>query len=99
MWSAITNPYLVPDDSSFRVAHSATSPPRGAPEGKRAKKALAERVTELEELSRCLFAYDKVAVLCIFQAMDAAGKDGVIRTVFTGVDPSGLEVHYFKQPS
>ncbi len=61
--------------------HRATAPAR--PNGKRAKKALAERVEELDDLSRCLYAHDKIALLCIFQAMDAAGKDGAIRAVFT----------------
>ena len=99
MWTAPSSPYLVPDDGSFRIAHAATVPPRDAPEGKRSKKELAKRVEELDDLARCLYAYDRVAVLCIFQAMDAAGKDGVIRAVFSGVDPAGVEVHYFKQPS
>ncbi len=46
-----------------------------------------------------LFATDKYAVLCIFQAMDAAGKDSTIRAVFTGVNPAGCQVYSFKQPS
>jgi PPK2 family polyphosphate:nucleotide phosphotransferase len=99
MWTAIANPYLVPDDGSFRIAGSPTGPPRGAPEGKRAKKELEKHVEQLDDLSRCLYAHDRIAVLCIFQAMDAAGKDGTIRAVLSGVDPAGLEVHYFKQPS
>jgi PPK2 family polyphosphate:nucleotide phosphotransferase len=99
MWSAPASPYLVPDDGSFRVARGATAPPAGAPNDKDAKKRLGERIKELDDLARCLYAHDQIAVLCIFQAMDAAGKDGVIRAVFSGVEPAGVEVHYFKQPS
>jgi len=72
-------------------------------DGKSDKKAdkgrLAELVEELDDLQRVLWAHDRIAVLCVFQAMDAAGKDSTIRAVFSGVDPSGVEVHYFKQPS
>jgi PPK2 family polyphosphate:nucleotide phosphotransferase len=99
MWTAPPSPYLVPADGSFRVAKSPTGPPEGEHDGKRAKRQLAELMEELDELSRVLYANDRVAVLCVFQAMDAAGKDGTIRDVFTGVDPSSLEIHYFKQPS
>jgi PPK2 family polyphosphate:nucleotide phosphotransferase len=74
-------------------------PALGRPGGKRAERRLAELLEEIDDLSRVLYADDRVAVLCIFQAMDAAGKDGTIRDVFTAVDPASLEVHYFKQPS
>ena len=56
-------------------------------------------VDELYELQKMLYAHDKYAVLCVFQAMDAAGKDGTIRAVTTGINPAGFQVHSFKQPS
>jgi len=54
---------------------------------------------EISELQDKLFAEGKVAVLIIFQAMDAAGKDGAIKHVMTGVNPQGVNVHSFKAPS
>src|SRR5712672_3747591 len=65
----------------------------------RAKEALATGVTALAELQDKLYAQDKWAVLLIFQAMDAAGKDGAIKHVMSGVNPQGCEVFSFKSPS
>ena len=63
------------------------------------KKHLAKDVTELSKLQELLYASNRYAVLLIFQAMDAAGKDGTINHVLTGIHPQGCEVHSFKQPS
>src|SRR3981189_2861243 len=65
----------------------------------RAKEALAMGVTALAELQDKLYAQDKWAVLLIFQAMDAAGKDGAIKHVMSGVNPQGCQVNSFKAPS
>jgi len=65
----------------------------------KAKEALAMGVTALAELQDKLYAQDKWAVLLIFQAMDAAGKDGAIKHVMSGVNPQGCEVNSFKSPS
>src|SRR5256886_3382703 len=65
----------------------------------KAKEALAMGVTALAELQDKLYAQDKWAVLLIFQAMDAAGKDGAIKHVLSGVNPQGCEVYSFKSPS
>src|SRR6266436_191607 len=64
-----------------------------------AKEALVTGVTALAELQDKLYAQDKWAVLLIFQAMDAAGKDGAIKHVMSGVNPQGCEVYSFKSPS
>ncbi len=64
-----------------------------------AKEALATGVQVLAELQDKLYAYDKWAVLLIFQAMDAAGKDGAIKHVMSGVNPQGCQVYSFKSPS
>ena len=53
----------------------------------------------LSELQEKLYAQDRWAVLLIFQAMDAAGKDGTIKHVMSGVNPQGVDVHAIKQPS
>lgn len=60
---------------------------------------LAGDVEELSALQRLLYASNNYSVLLIFQAMDAAGKDGAISHVLTGVNPQGCEVHSFKHPS
>ena len=65
----------------------------------RAKEALAMGVEVLCELQDMLYAQDKWAVLLIFQAMDAAGKDGAIKHVMSGVNPQGCQVTSFKAPS
>jgi PPK2 family polyphosphate:nucleotide phosphotransferase len=65
----------------------------------RAKEALANGVRVLAELQDKLYAYDKWALLLIFQAMDAAGKDGAIKHVMSGVNPQGCQVYSFKSPS
>ena len=65
----------------------------------RAKEALAAGVQALSELQDKLYAQDHWAVLLVFQAMDAAGKDGVIKHVMSGVNPQGCEVHSFKAPT
>ena len=99
MFKACDSPYLVPYDGSFQIQEAATKPPGDAPGKKDAKRLLKPLVKELYELQRVLYAGDKYAVLVIFQAMDAAGKDGTIRAVLTGVNPAGFQVYSFKQPS
>jgi PPK2 family polyphosphate:nucleotide phosphotransferase len=72
------------------------------PENKRREKAeqlLAADVEELARMQELLWAADTWSVLAIFQAMDAAGKDGVIKHVMSGIHPQGVEVTSFKHPS
>ncbi|HEY2713210.1 MAG TPA: polyphosphate kinase 2 family protein [Chthoniobacterales bacterium] len=65
----------------------------------KAEEALATGVSALAELQDKLYAQDRWAVLLIFQAMDAAGKDGAIKHVMSGVNPQGCHVSSFKSPS
>jgi PPK2 family polyphosphate:nucleotide phosphotransferase len=65
----------------------------------RAKEALAIGISVLAELQNMLYAQDQWAVLMIFQAMDAAGKDSAIKHVMSGVNPQGCQVYSFKAPS
>jgi len=65
----------------------------------RAVEGLQVGVEALSELQERLYAQDKWAVLLIFQAMDAAGKDGAIKHVMSGVNPQGCQVHSFKAPT
>jgi PPK2 family polyphosphate:nucleotide phosphotransferase len=60
---------------------------------------LAEHVAQLSALQKLLYASDRYAILLIFQAMDAAGKDGAIQHVMSGVNPQGCQVFSFKHPS
>jgi len=64
-----------------------------------AAKILSQDVTALAEAQELLYAGDSWSLLVIFQAMDAAGKDGTIKHVMSGVNPQGVEVTSFKQPS
>ncbi|MDJ0750299.1 MAG: polyphosphate kinase 2 family protein [Woeseiaceae bacterium] len=97
MFEAPQSPYLVPFDGSFRVADASTTPQTdGSPhKGKHRRN----RTENLNKLQRVLAAGDRHAVLLVFQAMDAAGKDSTIRSVMQGVDPSGCQVYSFKKPS
>jgi len=97
MFEAPASPYLVPFDGSFRVAEASTTPQTDghAHRGKHRRK----RTEDLNKLQRVLAAGDRHAILLVFQAMDAAGKDSTIRSVMQGVDPSGCQVFSFKKPS
>jgi len=63
------------------------------------KKILGEHVGELQKLQNRFYAHNRYALLLIFQAMDAAGKDGAIKHVLSGVNPQGCQVFSFKHPS
>jgi PPK2 family polyphosphate:nucleotide phosphotransferase len=63
------------------------------------KKLLQEHVEQLSSLQRLHYAYNRYSLLLIFQAMDAAGKDGAISHVMSGVNPQGCRVYSFKHPS
>lgn len=65
----------------------------------RAKELLDKNLEELTEAQERLYADDRYSLLVIFQAMDAAGKDGTIKHVMSGVNPQGCQVYSFKRPS
>jgi PPK2 family polyphosphate:nucleotide phosphotransferase len=64
-----------------------------------AKGMLADSIKRLSDLQEMLYAQDRWAVLSVFQAMDAAGKDGVIKHVMSGINPQGCQIFSFKAPS
>jgi len=66
---------------------------------KEAQAMLAAGIDQLAELQQRLYAEDRWSVLIVLQAMDAAGKDSIIKHVMSGINPQGCEVHSFKQPS
>ena len=99
MFKAVSSPYLVTEKKPLRVETARAAPPRGALAKRECKKRLKTLVDELASLQRILYAHDHRAVLLVFQAMDAAGKDGTIRAVLSGVNPAGCQVFSFKQPT
>ncbi len=66
---------------------------------KAATKDLKEKVKLLSELQEVLYAYKKYSVLIVLQGIDASGKDSLIKHVFSGVNPQGVDVYRFKSPS
>ena len=63
------------------------------------EELIREFQEEINELQRMMYAHDRYSLLLIFQALDAAGKDGTIRAIMSGVNVHGVNVHAFKQPS
>ena len=98
MLKAMEHPCLVPFEGDFRLTDAPTFVDSVASK-KTYKKRLEKLVDELDDLQQRLYAADKHAVLLVFQAMDAAGKDSTIRAVMSGVNPAGCQVFSFKQPS
>jgi PPK2 family polyphosphate:nucleotide phosphotransferase len=91
--------FRVPAGGSIRLRKWATDIGPLYKSEKQYKRLLAEDVGELSALQRLLYASSDYSVLLIFQAMDAAGKDGAISHVMSGVNPQGCDVYSFKQPS
>ena len=99
MRNPVDSPYLVPFDGDFRIGKARTRPPKGAPDDAACYRRLTAAVDGLDKELRKLNAHSNHAVLLMFQAMDAAGKDGTIRAVLTGVNSADCEVTSFKRPS
>jgi PPK2 family polyphosphate:nucleotide phosphotransferase len=96
---AVGSQYLVPFDGSFNLGKMPTSPPNDVPGKKALKHDLAKCIKKMRKQQRVLYASDRYSLLLVFQAMDAAGKDGTIRAVMSGINPAGCQVYSFKQPS
>jgi len=97
----LCRPFRITDGDRFRLADIDPGDTLGLDSEirPRAKELLATGVEALAELQDRLYAQDRWAVLLIFQAMDAAGKDGAIKHVMSGVNPQGCQVYSFKAPS
>jgi PPK2 family polyphosphate:nucleotide phosphotransferase len=94
-----TRPYRVDDGERFRLEDIDPGDTAGLDDRKAAREALARGVDALSDLQEKLYAQDRRALLLIFQAMDAAGKDGAIKHVMSGINPQGCQVYSFKTPS
>ena len=91
--------FRVDPDDKFRLKDRDPADTAGFKSRKEAKERLAAGIERLRELQERLYAHDRWALLLIFQAMDAAGKDSTIEHVMSGVNPQGCQVYSFKQPS
>ena len=96
---ALAKRYRISNASRFRLSSIDPQDASGAALKDRAGELLAESVARMAALQERLYAQDRWAVLLIFQALDAAGKDGIIKHVMSGLNPQGCEVHAFKTPS
>jgi len=92
-------PFRIDDGKKFRLKDISPTDTRGIKSKARALELLTDGVERLRELQDRLYAQDRWAVLLVFQAMDAAGKDGTIKHVMSGVNPQGCQVFSFKAPS
>jgi len=99
MFKALNNNYRIDLDSNFKVSKALTIEDESLLSKKQLKDELKALTKELGELQHQLYAEDRRSILCVFQAMDAAGKDSTIRAVFNRVNPTGCHVSSFKKPS
>jgi PPK2 family polyphosphate:nucleotide phosphotransferase len=98
LYDPVESPYLIPFDGEVKLRKLQTDPDDN--EGKEANVAALERsIEKLSKLQEKLYAHHHYSVLLVFQAMDAAGKDGTIRAVMTGINPQGCQVYAFKAPN
>jgi PPK2 family polyphosphate:nucleotide phosphotransferase len=97
----VAKPFRIDDGKHFRLRKidPGDTLGLGSADKPRAKEALAMGIEALADLQDKLYAQDRWAVLLVFQAMDAAGKDGTIKHVMSGINPQGCEVTSFKAPS
>ena len=97
---SLTKRFRIDNPAKFRLSDYDPDDSEGLTKDKsEAKAMLAEGVQQLVGLQEKLYADDRWSVLIILQAMDAAGKDSVVEHVMSGLNPQGVQVHSFKQPS
>jgi len=98
--SSLTKRFRIDNPAKFRLSdYDPDDSERLTKDKSEAKAMLAEGVQQLVGLQEKLYADDRWSVLIILQAMDAAGKDSVVEHVMSGLNPQGVQVHSFKQPS
>ena len=91
--------YIVTGKKGFDIDSFDTKGRSGFSSDEEIQAIITQNIKEISELQAKLYAEGKVALLIIFQAMDAAGKDGAIKHVMSGINPQGVNVYSFKQPS
>ncbi|PYV55748.1 MAG: hypothetical protein DMG98_14755 [Acidobacteria bacterium] len=97
--SKLSKPYRIDHGKKFRLKDFDPGATAQIRSKEHAKELLEKGIAEMADLQDKLYAQDRWAVLLIFQAMDAAGKDGAIKHVMSGVNPQGCQVYSFKAPS
>jgi PPK2 family polyphosphate:nucleotide phosphotransferase len=97
--SKLTKRYRIENGEDFRLKDFDPADTGRLRSKEHAQELLEKGISEMAELQDKLYAQDRWALLLIFQAMDAAGKDGVIKHVMSGVNPQGCQVYAFKAPS
>src|SRR5215475_14340848 len=95
----LAKPYRVFKGENFRLKHFDPQDTNGMKDKKQAKEILEHSRGLLSEFQEKLYAQDRWSLLLIFQAMDAAGKDGAVKHVMSGINPQGCDVTSFKAPS
>jgi PPK2 family polyphosphate:nucleotide phosphotransferase len=95
----LADEFRVDQGKSFRLKDFDPADTRGLHLKEQADELLQQSVLRMQEMQDRLYAQDQWALLLVFQAMDAAGKDGVIKHVMSGVNPQGCQVSSFKQPT
>ena len=91
--------FIADSSNKFNLSKIKTDYTAGIDSKEKAEKLLKQNIEKMAELQDKLYAQDKYSLLIIFQAMDAAGKDGAIKHVMSGLNPQGTQVYSFKQPS
>jgi len=92
-------PFRITKGKGFRLSQIKPDDSQGVKSKEEAKEYLQQGISRLAETQDKLYAQDQWGVLLVFQAMDAAGKDGAIKHVMSGVNPQGCQVYSFKGPS
>jgi len=97
--ASLAAPYRVTNGEKFRLKDYDPADTNGLKDKKEGKKTLEHGVQLLSDFQEKLYAQDRWSLLMIFQGMDAAGKDGAIKHVMSGINPEGCDVTSFKTPS
>jgi PPK2 family polyphosphate:nucleotide phosphotransferase len=97
--SKLAKPYCIDDGKKFRLKDFDPSDTGHFRSKEHATELLGKGIAQMAELQDKLYAQDRWGVLLILQAMDAAGKDGAIKHVMSGINPQGCQVYSFKTPS
>ena len=95
----IAEPFRITNGENFRLKDYDPTDTGGIKDKHKAQKMLEQSVALLSHFQEMLYAQDRWATLMIFQAMDAAGKDGAIKHVMSGINPQGCSITSFKAPS
>ena len=95
----VNSPYLVRPGKKFKLSKCDADDTGGYKDEDDAQADVGANLKALDKLQEVLYAQGKYAVLIVFQAMDAGGKDGAIEHIFSGINPQGCSVASFKAPS